>query len=544
MSYTVLTKSRVALAVASVLVVTLSGCQSPIKKEGDAPDAADYVRWVPESYKPPVNEQLPRPKENWWEDFGSSELNELVEASLISNFDLRVAIARVAQTRAQAAVVKSAEYPTVDLLAGYSIQAPKYGMGSASSSDQYGSRATWQAGALVNYEVDIWGKRGFNTESAYAQALASEFNREAVALGLVGDVISTYFQIVALGERIEVWEKNLVSISNLSRGLERKVERGDATMIDLSQQQILKTNSEAQLSDLKLQRERAQNRLAILVGRPPNSFRIKATTIESFKVPLVRPGLPSDLLCRRPDIRKAEAELAASKADLYAARANLLPSFTLSGGGGYGSYFLQQLTMPQSIFYNITAQLLQNVFDGGKRRAEIQVASAKNVEKLEGYANTVLSSLRDVEDSLASTELTKRRYDALNQSRLRAQRLAVMSTTVVERGGMDYVQLYEVQRTVLNAEDAAVAGRSDQLRATVDLFKALGGGMKLDNDPCLGGGRLPEADRRWVEEASKADSPFGKKPALGIGPDGRPRYEGANQSIVEATNPGVQNVVQ
>jgi NodT family efflux transporter outer membrane factor (OMF) lipoprotein len=551
MSAKSMTKPRIALIIASVFVVGLAGCKSPIKKEGDAPDASEYVNWMPESYKPPVNEQLPRPKELWWEDFGSDELNELVESALSSNYDLRVAVARVAQTRAQAVIAQSILYPQVDLMGGYTVQAPEFGLGSASSTEAYGSRTTWQIGAMVSYEIDIWGKLGFRADSAYALALASEFNREAIALGLVGDVISTYFQIVALGERIEVWEKNLTSITNLSNGLERKVERGDATLIDLSQQMILKTNTEAQINDLKLQRERAQNRLAVLVGRPPKGFKIKATHIESFKVPVVQPGLPSDLLCRRPDIRKVEAELMSSKADLYAARANLLPSFTLSGAGGYGSYFLQQFAMPQSLFYNLTAQLLQNVFDGGKRRAEVQVASAKNVEKLEGYANTVLSSLRDVEDALAGLALTKRRYDALNQSRMRAQRLAVMSTAVVERGGMDYVQLYEVQRTVLNAEDAAVAARSDQLRVSVDLFKSLGGGTKLNDDPCLGGGRLPEPDQRWIDEARKADQPEAKKSELsqpksqlGIGKDGGIINEGTGQSIGEASAPGVQNVVQ
>lgn len=543
---------RVALLLSAIALVGLSGCKAPIKKEGDAPDGVDYVRWMPQSYKPPVDEQLPRPKELWWEDYGSDELNELVESALTSNYDLRVAVARVAQTRAQAAVVKSVQYPQVDLLAGYNIQAPEFGVGSAGTTEAYGSRTTWQVGAMVSYEFDIWGKLGFNTESAYATALASEFNREAVALSLVGDVISTYFQAVSLGERIQVSERNLAAITNVSKGLERKVDRGDSTAIDLSQQLILQTNTEAQLNDLKLQRERALNRLAILVGRPPHSFKVKTAMIESFKVPAVKPGLPSDLLCRRPDIRKAETELIASRADLYAARANLLPNFALSGTGGYGSYLLQQFAQPQSLFYTLGIQLVQHVFDGGKRRAEVQLASAKNVEKLEGYANTVLSSLRDVEDALAGVTLTKRRYDALNQSRHRAQKLAVMSTRVVEKGGMDYVQLYEIQRTVLIAEDSAVAARSDQLRTTVDLFKSLGGGMKLENDPCIGGGNLPAPDKRWIAEAEKADSKQAKQAelgeqspnTLGVSRDGTPILEGSGRKLQESPNPGVQNVIQ
>lgn len=529
----------------SVVIVLsiLSGCKSPIVKEGDAPDTAAYVKWMPSAYDMRSEEKLPSLNEKWWEGFGSEELNSLVEESLRNNYDLRVAVARVAQTRAKAAATKAAQYPSVDLVSAYSIQAPEFGLGSAGSQEEYGSRTTWQLGFMVSYEIDIWGKLGFNTESAYAQALASEFSREAVALSLVGDVTSTYFQVISLDERIKVSEKNLAAITHIGQGIERKVARGDSTMIDLSQQQILVTNTEGQLNELKMQRERAINRLAVLVGRPPKSFQLNTKTIESFKVPVVQPGLPSDLLCRRPDIRKAEAELEASKADLYAARANLLPTFGLSGAGGYGSYLLQQFAMPQSLFYNLSMQLLQNVFDGGKRRAEIQVASAKNVEKLEGYANTVLSSLRDVEDALAGVVLSKRRFEALNISRQRAQKLAVMSNKVVERGGMDYVQLYEIQRTVLAAEDLAVSARSDQLRTSVDLFKALGGGMKLDKDPCLNGGRLPAADQRWIDEAAKADKPQNiNRQMFGVAKDGAPEYLVGGTDINESSTPGVQNV--
>lgn len=530
------------LSVAIALLV-LSGCRSPIVKEGDAPDAADYVKWMPASYEMPIEEKLAPLNEKWWEAFGSDELNSLVEESLKSNYDLRVAVARVAQTRAKAAATKAAQYPSVNILGGYDIQAPEFGMGSTTSSEEYGSRTTWQLGATVSYEVDIWGKLGFNTDSAYAQALASEFGREVVALSLVGDVISTYFQVISLDERIQVSSKNLAAITRVGKGIERKVERGDSTMINLSQQQILVTNTEGQLNELRMQRERAINRLAVLLGRPPKSVTLTTKSIESFKVPVVQPGLPSDLLCRRPDIRKAEAELEASKADLYAARANLLPSFNLSGAAGYGSYLLQQFAMPTSLFYNLTLQLVQNVFDGGKRRAEIQVASAKNVEKLETYANTVLSSLRDTEDALAGVALSKRRYEALDKSRHRAQKLALMSNTVVERGGMDYVQLYEIQRTVMLAEDQAVGARSDQLRMSVDLFKALGGGMKLDKDPCLNGGRLPAADQRWIDEAAKADKPKTiEKQMFGVTKDGTPAYLVGGTDVSESATPGVQNV--
>ena len=511
-------------------------------KEGDAPNGPDYVRWVPKEYRAPVEARLPRPKELWWQDFGSDELNSLVNTAITNNYDLRVAIARVAQTRAQADLVKSAQYPTLDAKAGYNSLAPYPNIGSAQNTSQWTSQGTWQAGLLASYEVNLWGKQGFDTKSAFAQALASEFNREVVALSLVSDVVTTYFQLVSLHERIAVAERNLETIRNLTVGLSRKVEKGDATDIDFFQQIILLNNTDAQVTALRQQREQAFNRLATLVGRTPSTLKVNARSIEAIRVPVVEPGLPSDLLCRRPDIRRAEAQLEAAQFDLYSARAQFMPSFVLTAGGGYGSYLLSNLTMPQSLFYTITTNLVQNIFDGGKRKAQEQIASAKNVEMVEAYANSVLSALREVEDSLTGIVLTAKAFDSLNIAREKADRLTVMSQRVMELGGIDYIQIYEIQRTIFNTQDAAVTARFEQLRASVSLFKSIGGGTKLNADPCYGGGNLPKADERWIEKANKQDAVLAPKPPLGINSKGQIMQEGDQNVLKQAIPPSTDNI--
>lgn len=478
--------------------LSLTGCTTPIKKEDDAPDGPEYVKWIPKTFNGAPNETLPRPKELWWQDFGSTELNGLVESALKNNFDLRIAVARVAQTRAQANVVSAAQSPSVDLTAGYKNQAPGAGVGYAATTEDWGSQPVWQAGLAINYELDLWGKKGFNSQAAYSLAVASEFNREVVALSLVSDVVTVYFQVMALSERIAVGERNLETIRMVGRNLQRRLDRGDSTLIDVSQQLILQSNTDAQLTSLKLQRERALNRLALLLGTTPSALKLNGGLVEDIRTPVIEPGLPSDLLCRRPDIRRAEAALQSAQADLYAARANLLPSFALTAQGGFGSFLLSTILAPQSLFYNLSANLVQNVFDGGKRKSEIDVADAKNRELLEEYANTVLSAMRDVEDGLAAVALTAKQYDALNNARKRARQLSQYSVKLVERGGMDFVQLFQIQSTVIAAEDAAINGRFEQIRASVDLFKAVGGGLRVGEDPCLGGGKLPKADARWM----------------------------------------------
>ncbi|WP_162785409.1 TolC family protein [Polynucleobacter necessarius] len=175
-------KKRLAIYLACISLA-MSGCTTPIVNEGDAPNGPEYVRWMPGSFKTlTIETQLPRPKELWWTEFESEELNSLVDTALTNNYDLRIAVARVAQTRAQADVVKAAESPTIDATGSYKNQAPGLGPGYASSTSQWGSQPVWQVGLLANYEVDLWGKKGFNTQSAFSQALASEYNRQAITV--------------------------------------------------------------------------------------------------------------------------------------------------------------------------------------------------------------------------------------------------------------------------------------------------------------------------------------------------------------------------
>lgn len=494
----------------------LGGCAAPLVKETDAKSPNQYIAWIPDFFKTKAPVGLPKLKEQWWLDFNDEELNRLVDQALTNNYDLRIAIARVSQSRAQADVVRSTLFPTVDLVTGYSVQAPQYGVGSAANMSQWNSLSSYQVGVQTNYEVDIWGKKGFNTDSAMSQAMASEYNREAIALSLIGDVITNYFLYLSLNEQVIVGDRNLKEIYKISKGIERRVNLGDATLIDQSQQLVMQNNTEGIVISQKLQRDNAYNRLAALLGITPSLLKVKTRSVEEITPALVAPGLPSDLLCRRPDIRRAEAMFKGSQSDLYAARANILPSFVLSGGGGYGSTALSAITAPQSLFYNFTANLIGHLFDGGRRDAEERVADAKNVEMLESYASTVVAALRDVESALSAVELSKESYVTLNQARVQAQGLSTMSARVVEMGGMDYVQLYEIQRIVFNAESAAINARFEQLRSSVDLYKSLGGGMKLEKDPCLGGGNLPPPTTAWIGEVDTLEASAKNGPVKNI----------------------------
>lgn len=510
-----------AIAGASLLVL-LNGCASLVDHETEAlTKGKDFVNWVPRSFTesplpyepgqkpvktPTVKEtnQLPKPSDTWWNDFHSNELSELVDTALTNNYDLRIAVSRLEQAERQAMITDANRYPTLNAFAGAENKGPALGPGTASSLDNYTSRRIYQFGFRASYEVDVWGKLGYQSQSALALARASLYNRQTVALTLVSDVTTTYFQLVSLTERVNIAQKNLRLAQSVARAISKRVDIGEASIIELQQQQVTIALIESAIANLQLQKERAANRLAVLVGKPPNSFKITAVSLTGTNLPRINAGLPSELLCRRPDIRRAEEQLTSAEEDVKAARANLLPSFALTGEYGQGSFRLSELLSPFSLLYSIAGNLVGTVFDADKKENQLLLAKSKNKELLESYANTVLASLRDVEDALSGIRLTSAQRKALSDALSRNNRLLELSRMVYEKGALDFVGLQQIQRDVFNAQDSEANARFEQVRATIDLYKAIGGGVSTTNDPC-DPSKKPEQALAAAEAGTKAN---------------------------------------
>lgn len=492
-------------------VLTIAGCNSlrqglmPVDSER-LPDGPDYVRWMPRNFQatplpatpqaagqkppdikpaPPEADRLPRPKQDWWTEFDNSELNELIETALANNYDLRVAVARIEQAEKQARITDGARSPSIDFFAGAEHRGPAEGVGTANGRESWHTRGIYQFGLRANYEIDLWGRLGYEANSALELARASVFNREVVALTLIAETTSAYFQYLSLTERIAIAEKSRQLAQEVSEAIERRMQRGDASKIDQQQQQIAISLLENNLASLQLQRERILTRLAVYLGKPPGMIKIGGNSLQNTRIPKVEPGLPSEQLCRRPDIRRAEAQLAAASADVAAARANLLPSFALTGQFGQGSFNLAELLSPQSILYSLAGNLVGNIFDDERKENRVVQARARNRELLEQYANTVLAALRDVEDSLTGIRLTALQQQALAEALERNGKLLEMSQKTFKLGAMDLISFLDVQRNVYLAQDAEASARFEQLRSAIDLFKALGGGVaQQEADPC------------------------------------------------------------
>lgn len=340
---------RLVLILSAALV--LAGCDTLSGQTGPDPQrlvsGPEYVRWLPRDFQPapasasaanekqaladarartPEKDRLPPPKQNWWTDFGNDELNDLIETALANNFDLRAAVARIEQAERQARVADAARVPSIDFFAGAQNQGPAAGVGTAPTRQDWSTRNIYQAGLRVNYEIDLWGRLGAATRSALEQARASVFAREVVALTLVAETATAYFEYLSLSERIGIAEKNRALARDVAQAIGKRLRRGDASLIEQQQQEIAIALIDNNLSNLQLQRERALSRLSVYLGKPIGTIKITRASLAGVRLPQVTPGLPSELLCRRPDIRQAEALLAAASADVQAARANLLPS--------------------------------------------------------------------------------------------------------------------------------------------------------------------------------------------------------------------------
>lgn len=444
---------------------------------------------APSAYRNPVAAPgLPRPRTDWWREFSSTELDRLQEVALANNRDLQVAIARVAQANAQARIADAARYPSVESFGRREALSPDDGTGSAAARSDRLSLNRYQLGLRANYEADLWGKQGYAAESALALAVASVHQREAAALTLTADVATAYLEVLSLGDRVSISERGLQNRRNALDAVRKRLQQGDATALEMAQQRVALATAESAAATLQQRRERAFNRLAVLTGVAPAELKLQARGLAGVAVPAIHPGLPSELLCRRPDIRRLESQLAAARFDVDALRANLLPSFSLLGEMGFGSRHLAALLNPASLFFLAAGSFAHTVFDAGRKEGQLELARARHLELLHQYSGTLLTALMEVEDSLAATRLTEEQHRVLAEALDASRGSYALNRRSFEIGAVDYPALLEAEQRLVASEDASEAALHDRMRAAIDLFRSLGGGTRVaDGDPCAKG---------------------------------------------------------
>ncbi|ROL62977.1 efflux transporter outer membrane subunit [Pseudomonas vranovensis] len=456
----VLSISLVLAACTSTTPAPSSGLQAPAQWQGQAAST-------------------PLPHENWWQQFSSPALDQLIEHARRNSFDLAAAAARIRQAQASAVIAGAPLLPELKFGLDARRQRLLHGNGfdqlDASSrertSTSFGTRLS------ASYEVDFWGGKTAARDSALFNLQASRFDRQTVELTLLSGVANSYLQSLALREQVRIAHLNLSNAEDVLRLVETRYQSGSATALELAQQRSLVAGQQRQVPLFEQQLQEARITLATLLGEPVQALPAPDESITGLNWPQIGSGVPSALLSRRPDIATAEASLAAAQADVQVARAAMLPSLTLGADLGSGAdTFAQVLRSP---YYTLSAGLAAPIFNNGRLRAERDKARARQDELLENYRSSIISGFADVEKALNGISGVDQQRQSQDEEVRQAQIAFTLSERRYQSGAETLLTVLETQRTLYQAQDQQVQLRLARLQGSVALYKALGGGWQV-----------------------------------------------------------------
>ena len=449
---------------ASVLALSLAACTAnptPLDRPGD----------VPVAFTAPMDRTAPLwPQADWWTKFGAEELAPLQETAQRENLDIAMAGARVLQAEANDGVALSALFPTV---------------GADIGGTRTGSRITgltgnrFNAGLTASYQQSFFGGEYHSLRAARENLRAQRYAAAVTGISVSASVADQYFTILSLRERIAINKENVAAARRILTITEAKVSSGVSSNLDLAQQQAIVAQQESRLPGLVAQEREARYALAILLGRAPENYDVRAQNLDSILAPVVQPGLPSELLLRNPSVAQAEAALYAAHANVDAARAAFFPSLGLTGTAGYGPVAaLSNLFNPSTFVWSIGASVLQTIFDGGRIGAQKDFANAVQQELIANYRKTVFTAFQDVETGLGQMQATTETLAFVEvQTRASAEAFRI-SELQYREGTIDILSLLQAQQSLFGAQDALVQVKLSRLRASLTLYNALGGGWE------------------------------------------------------------------
>jgi len=460
-------RARAARVAACLAVAALASCS--LGPRYHRPDIPPPDHWV----TPGDPSAAQWPPADWWRGFNSAELDAFIAQAESANDDLRAAIARVEQADAQRRVALAPLLPSVAANATATrARQPVPGSNSYLTGNDFNPLAT------ASYQLDFWGRNRQGLAAAAATERASRYDRTTVELTVLAGVATTYFQVLELRDRLAVAEHNLANAQEVLRGLTLEQRAGIATALDVAQQQTVVDTVNAGIPPLRQQLRQSEDALAILIGATPESLDLTHGTLDEIGQPAVRPGLPSQLLTRRPDVAAAEAQLIAANANIAAARAAFLPSISLTAGGGYESPALANLLTPVNRVWSLAGSLTQPIFQGGALLGQYRYSQARYRELLADYHKAVIAALANVEDALIAVQQTTEQVTRQQQATEQARRAYRFAQTQMRAGTISVLTLLNTETSLFTAEDQLAQARYAHLSALVSLYQALGGGWQ------------------------------------------------------------------
>ena len=425
----------------------------------------------------------------WWNAFNDPLLNSLVERAMRSNLDLRLAEARIREARAVRIVTASGAWPAVDVSGSYTrnrssenaIGAPAQGAVIAPSGGGRDlDQNLYRSGFDANWEIDVFGGVRRSVEAADATIDATVEDRRDVLVTLLGEVAKNYIDLRGFQHRLGVARANLKTQQDTLELTRVRFQAGLASDLDVAQQEAQVNATASQIPTLESSLKQAAYGLDVLLGLQPGALwteLAKETPIPGLP-PEVLVGLPSELLRRRPDIRRAERQLAAATAQVGAATADLFPKFFLTGVAGLQSVSASDWITGGSKFWSIGPRITWPVFDAGKIRANIEIRNAQQEQALTQYEKSILNAFRDVETALVNYANEQARYRSLTDAVAANRRAVAMANELYVRGLNDFLNVLDTQRSLYVTESELVQSEATMATNLVALYKALGGGWE------------------------------------------------------------------
>ncbi|HTO17638.1 MAG TPA: efflux transporter outer membrane subunit [Pseudomonas sp.] len=433
---------------------------------------------MPPSYREPAPVDDTFANLPWWGLFADPTLEALIEEALANNRDLGVALARIEEAAAILSVVRANQFPFFDIQAG---------AGRASTSeDALGGGVTdnsFSLSGVASFEIDLWGKLRRATEAARADLLSTEATARNVTISLIASVAISYFQLLDLDNRHRIAIRTQASREDSLSIIRQRYGKGTVPELDVNQAEIEAADAQASVAAFERAVRETENALSVLVGSRPRVIARGAQLTRQGLPVEVPAGLPLSLLERRPDVLAAEQQLAAETARIGIARAQRLPSLSLTGSLGYASRDLSDLVDSGNESWNLLANLFAPIFNAGQLRAVEETQRQRAEQARLGYEQAVLNGLRDVDDSLTRVRTSRDEHLARQRQLAAARNAARLSRARYDGGLVSYLEVLDAERSLFQAELLESQTGQQQLSAVVSLYRALGGGWLADEAP-------------------------------------------------------------
>ena len=442
---------------------------------------------VPADYKENKDWKVAQPsaealKGKWWEVYQDSQLNGLEEKIDVSNQNLKSAQAQFLQARAAVRISRSFLFPTVTADPVISRNHLSQNRPLAISTTQ-SAYADYQVPAVdASYELDVWGRVRRTVEQSRSQAQASAADLASVSLSLHAELAMDYFELRGLDAQIQLLTSTVEAFQKALELTQSRFNGGLASGVDVAQARTQLETARGQLIDQGVQRAAFEHAIAVLAGQPPSTFALAPLPLD-VPPPVIPPGLPSDLLERRPDVSAAERRMQAANAQIGIARAAYFPLITLTGQGGFESIAAGTLFQGPSGLWAVGGSALETLFDAGRRRGTSEQAKAAYDQSIDNYRQTVLTAFQEVEDNLAALRILQDEAQTEDVAVGAAKHSLELSITRYKGGVANYLEVTTAQNAALTDEVTALTILTRRMTASVLLIKAIGGGWDVSEIP-------------------------------------------------------------